>query len=151
HPPVSARHDGPGNSRPSIAGGAPCSGYLPGYARLTGDLSDSRRRSVLERGGVMGRGHLVALAAAVVALAVPDVASASVADSGGTERAGFAPVSPRLRLTVAEGESATPAQRRASLTCEPPGGTHPRPRPACAALARVGGDFAALHVNGGMC
>ena len=63
----------------------------------------------------------------------------------------LAPAQSYLKLTVSPGEHARPAQRRATLICEPAGGTHQRAREACAALAAVAGDFAALHVDVGAC
>jgi hypothetical protein len=54
-------------------------------------------------------------------------------------------------LTVAKGEPTRPIQRRASLTCQPPGGTHRQARGACAELAKVGGRFDKLQLSGGMC
>jgi len=56
-----------------------------------------------------------------------------------------------LKLTVATGEQARPASHKATLTCDPAGGTHRRAREACATIAAVGGDFGALHVDGGAC
>jgi hypothetical protein len=57
----------------------------------------------------------------------------------------------QLRLTFTKGEKARPAQRSASLTCNPAGGTHQQAREACAAISAVRGDLAALHVSDGMC
>jgi hypothetical protein len=54
-------------------------------------------------------------------------------------------------LTVAKGESTKPVQRRASLTCQPAGGTHKQARGACTELARVGGRFDRLQLGGGVC
>jgi hypothetical protein len=56
-----------------------------------------------------------------------------------------------LRLTVAAGETATPVSRQAWLRCRPAGGTHPRPRESCAAIAAVRGDLTALKPAGGFC
>jgi hypothetical protein len=39
--------------------------------------------------------------------------------------------------------------RLASLTCEPTGGTHPWAADACAQIAKVGGDIAAIPASGG--
>lgn len=49
-----------------------------------------------------------------------------------------------LRLTIAEGEAAWPWDEAASLWCEPPGGSHTQAGDACAELAAVDGDIAAL-------
>ena len=56
-----------------------------------------------------------------------------------------------LTLTVAEGESTRPVQRRASLTCQPAGGSHRQARDACTELAKVGGNFDRLQLAGGVC
>lgn len=37
------------------------------------------------------------------------------------------------------------------LSCDPPGGAHPKPAKACATLARVGGDPGRIKVNATMC
>ncbi|WP_433614782.1 SSI family serine proteinase inhibitor [Dactylosporangium sp. CA-139114] len=57
----------------------------------------------------------------------------------------------RLVLTVAKGESTKPAQRRASLTCQPAGGSHRQARTACQQLAKVGGRIDKLQSDGSMC
>jgi hypothetical protein len=57
----------------------------------------------------------------------------------------------QLRLTYAKGEKARPAQRTASLTCGPAGGSHQLAREACAAISSVRGDLGALHVSDDMC
>ncbi|GAA3270395.1 MULTISPECIES: SSI family serine proteinase inhibitor [Dactylosporangium] len=57
----------------------------------------------------------------------------------------------RLVLTVAKGESTAPAQQRASLTCQPAGGSHKQARTACVELAKVGGRFDRLQLAGGVC
>lgn len=44
-----------------------------------------------------------------------------------------------------------PAHERATLRCEPIGGSHRRAGAACAALRKVNGDFAALSVSDGAC
>jgi hypothetical protein len=78
------------------------------------------------------------LAAVGVAEAVPGVAGAAGARS-------------ELLLTVAKGESTRPVQRRASLTCQPAGGSHRQGRAACTELAKVGGRFERLQLAGGVC
>ena len=53
------------------------------------------------------------------------------------------PAEPRssLSLTVSQGEAPDPdTPRRATLQCDPPGGTHPSPAAACGRLAQAGGD-----------
>jgi hypothetical protein len=57
----------------------------------------------------------------------------------------------RLVLTVAKGESSPPAQRRASLTGQPAGGSHRQARTACGQRAKVGGRVDKLQVDGGAC
>jgi hypothetical protein len=81
---------------------------------------------------------------ALVALLL--VAAGCGADSGsGDENGGDAPPAPgpppsetRLEITVwAEGEAAGgPVEY--TLTCDPPGGAHPDPEAACAALGELG-------------
>ena len=50
----------------------------------------------------------------------------------------------RLALTFAYGAKASPAARRATLTCAPAGGSHRDARKACAAIGAVGGDLTKL-------
>jgi hypothetical protein len=91
---------------------------------------------------------------AAVALAVGaaiTVAPGSAANADGYTSAAATGAKSQLKLTIAHGERARPALRTASLTCGPAGGSHPRARDACAALAAVGGDFGALHVDTGAC
>jgi hypothetical protein len=58
----------------------------------------------------------------------------------------------RLVLTVAKGESTSaPGRQRASLTCQPAGGTHKQARSACSQLAKVGGRPDRLQLGGGAC
>lgn len=95
-------------------------------------------------------GQLTATAPALAASSGPAVtASWQGPDLEGSAWAAASPT--RLVLTVAKGESARPVQQRAVLTCAPPGGTHHQARGACAALAKVRGDFAKLQVGDGMC
>jgi hypothetical protein len=56
-----------------------------------------------------------------------------------------------LALTVAQGEAATPVQRRALLTCNPAAGTVQQPRAACAAINAAKGDLSKLPAGDGMC
>jgi hypothetical protein len=91
-----------------------------------------------------------AIASAAVLLAAVGAAEAAV--PGAALAAGAAKARTiRLVLTVAKGESSTPVQRRASLTCQPAGGTHRQARDACAQLAKVGGQFDRLRLDGGAC
>jgi len=73
--------------------------------------------------------------------------------SGGVTSAAAAPAAPvaRLTLTIATGESPTPALRRTVLRCTPTGGSHPRATAACAALRKVDGNLAKLSVSTGPC
>jgi Subtilisin inhibitor-like len=57
----------------------------------------------------------------------------------------------RLVLTVAQGEKASPAQRRVVLTCSPTGGTHKQAKAACAALTAAKGNPSAIKNDGSMC
>ncbi|MCK2238526.1 MULTISPECIES: SSI family serine proteinase inhibitor [unclassified Crossiella] len=50
----------------------------------------------------------------------------------------------RLTLTIAQGEDPTPVAYRRTLTCQPPGGDHPRAVAACVDLTRANGDFRRL-------
>ncbi|MER7001837.1 subtilase-type protease inhibitor [Dactylosporangium sp. NPDC000555] len=70
-----------------------------------------------------------------------NAATARVATAKGTQ----------LVLTVAKGDSSGPARRRAVLICQPAGGTHRQARDACTQLAKVGGKFDRLRLDGGMC
>ncbi|MEV6985076.1 SSI family serine proteinase inhibitor [Sphaerisporangium sp. NPDC051017] len=54
-------------------------------------------------------------------------------------------ISRALLLTLARGESVTPADRIAFLQCGPAGGTHPRASEACRLLDPVGGDITDLR------
>lgn len=93
----------------------------------------------------MGAGRLVVTATMLVAA----VATAEMATAGAGYAAAVKPT--QLVLTVAKGEGAKPAQRRASLTCRPAGGSHRQARTACSELAKVGGDFGRLQGAGGAC
>ncbi|GGL18392.1 hypothetical protein Sme01_72560 [Sphaerisporangium melleum] len=55
-------------------------------------------------------------------------------------------VSRVLLLTVARGESPTPADKAVLLQCGPPAGSHPKAAEACRQLEGVGGDLNELHV-----
>lgn len=79
------------------------------------------------------------MGAVVVAIMVVSSAPASGAPARRTTKTW-------LTLSVAKGEEASPAVSRASLRCQPAGGSHPRARPACVELAKVNGDFAELDV-----
>ena len=57
----------------------------------------------------------------------------------------------QLVLTISAGEKARPAQRRATLTCSPAGGTHTQAKAACAALKAAKGNPAAIKNDGSMC
>jgi hypothetical protein len=57
----------------------------------------------------------------------------------------------QLVLTLSVGEKARPAQRRATLTCSPAGGTHKQAKAACAALKAAKGNPAAIKDDGSMC
>lgn len=52
-----------------------------------------------------------------------------------------------ILLTVARGESATPADRVALLQCPAQSGTHPRASEACKALDPVSGDLGDLKIS----
>jgi hypothetical protein len=86
----------------------------------------------------------------VAAVAAVEVAAAAPALAAGTgpAAAGRPTV---LVLTVAKGETTKPAQRLASLTCQPAGGSHRQARTACTELAKVGGNFDRLQLAGGLC
>ncbi|MFI5908985.1 SSI family serine proteinase inhibitor [Dactylosporangium sp. NPDC051541] len=92
-----------------------------------------------------------AIASAAVLLTAVGAAEAAV--PGAAQAAGAATNARTIRLvlTVAKGESTVPAQQRASLTCQPAGGSHKQARTACAELAKVGGRFDRLQLAGGAC
>ncbi|WP_216211291.1 subtilase-type protease inhibitor [Amycolatopsis aidingensis] len=52
-----------------------------------------------------------------------------------------------LILTISEGERPRPDAAKAVLTCDPAGGTHPLSEAACAELAAVNGDVAAVELE----
>jgi hypothetical protein len=79
------------------------------------------------------------------------VAVAVVAAMMSDGAAAAPPTGTWLWLTVAAGETATPVSRQAWLRCRPAGGTHPRPRETCVAIAAVRGDLTALKPAGGFC
>ncbi|GAA2354593.1 hypothetical protein GCM10010170_046750 [Dactylosporangium salmoneum] len=85
----------------------------------------------------------------------PAVAREAAGDAGALYGGGAAQAGARpgtsLVLTVAKGESTRPVQRRAVLTCQPAGGSHRQARDACAQLAKVGGRFERLQLDGGAC
>jgi hypothetical protein len=58
----------------------------------------------------------------------------------GPGRTGDAPVADQLVITVDDGAGGAP--RTWTLTCDPPGGDHPDPAAACAALAAARAPFA---------
>ncbi|WP_432987779.1 SSI family serine proteinase inhibitor [Dactylosporangium sp. CA-233914] len=89
-----------------------------------------------------------AVAAASMLLAAVGAVEAA---SAGAAQAASGPKPIQLVLTVAKGDSTQPAQRRASLRCQPAGGSHHQAREACAQLARVGGRFDKLQLGGGLC
>jgi hypothetical protein len=98
-------------------------------------------------GVMMGTTRLVATATMLVAtVAAVEVAAATPGQAA--VRAGRPTM---LTLTVAKGETAKPAQRLASLTCQPAGGSHRQARDACTELAKVGGNFDRLQLAGGVC
>lgn len=68
-------------------------------------------------------------AAALLALVLPATASADARDS-------------TLWLSIKNGERAAASVR---LECEPPGGTHPDAKTACAELTAAGGDLTMLQ------
>jgi hypothetical protein len=61
--------------------------------------------------------------------------------------------STELHLAVYRGEKPDPAslERKATLSCEPDGGTHPRPAEACDALRKADGDIDKLPGDPGPC
>ncbi|MBA9003420.1 SSI family serine proteinase inhibitor [Thermomonospora cellulosilytica] len=77
--------------------------------------------------------HLAAriLTGAALTIALLPAVPAAAAAATGTD----------LRLTLTHPASDTSSTRTVTLTCEPPGGTHPRAVRACADLARSGGRF----------
>jgi len=98
----------------------------------------------------MGAGRLVATAMMlVVTVTAVELTAATPGFAGALREGATKPT--QLVLTVAKGESARPAQRRASLTCAPAGGTHKQARKACTELAKVGGNFDKLQLKGGLC
>ena len=63
-----------------------------------------------------------------------------------------APVpSTTLEIGFAYGEEGTPVDHTVTLTCRPPGGSHPAPAQACKTLRTFGTDLATLDVNPGIC
>lgn len=85
-----------------------------------------------------------AAARVAVLLAVPVLLAGCGAGSGGTVGAGPSPSPPgassgtRLSVVVHPGPGRPPSTW--TLTCDPPGGTHPAPAAACAALAAAAPD-----------
>jgi hypothetical protein len=86
--------------------------------------------------------------ATAVAVAVVAVLSAAPASAAATH-----PVvaKSRLVLTVARGEKSLPANRHATLTCGPAGGSHRSARKACAAIGAVNGSLDKLVPAQTMC
>ncbi|TQJ03504.1 subtilisin inhibitor-like [Amycolatopsis cihanbeyliensis] len=82
---------------------------------------------------------ILAVMATIVAGTAP--AAASQHDLPGDESKGV------LILTISEGERARPDAAGAVLTCEPAGGTHPLSEAACAELAAVNGEVAAVELE----
>lgn len=75
--------------------------------------------------------HLAVRILAGAALTIALLPSVPAAAATGTD----------LRLTLTHPAPDTSGTRMVTLTCEPPGGTHPRPVRACADLARSDGRF----------
>lgn len=89
----------------------------------------------------------------VVAAAVCGLALAgSAVPAMGAPAPGGAPAT-HLTLVLHNGENASGAAlAEVTLTCDPAGGTHPRPAAACASLQKVDGNFAELPpVRGEVC
>jgi hypothetical protein len=82
--------------------------------------------------------------------AEPGFAAEKVAESRPIAAMRQVPMS-MLALTIAQGEKATPAERRALLTCSPAGGNVEQPRQACAAINAAKGDLSKLPAGDGMC
>ncbi|ACY96456.1 MULTISPECIES: subtilase-type protease inhibitor [Thermomonospora] len=82
--------------------------------------------------------HLIATVVTGAALAVlPPAGSAPEADPAQHGRPAAAGTA--LRLTVSHPEAAAATPRSVTLSCDPPGGSHPRAAQACADLDRSGG------------
>jgi hypothetical protein len=102
-------------------------------------LTENRRCAMI-------RTTMIGLVAAAVVL----TASPAVATQPGPGRAGGGHGRPGADLTLtymADAGFATVVK----LRCYPPGGGHPRPGPACAELAAVGGDPDRITPGHGMC
>lgn len=56
-----------------------------------------------------------------------------------------------FEMTMTPGEFFDPGPGKATLTCDPAGGTHPEPRESCEVLTQVGGDFEALPLEPAFC
>lgn len=90
----------------------------------------------------------IALAAALLALIVGLTGCGSEEDAVGTQPtqspsgdATGAPVSGPTELTITVRESRDAEPMTWTLTCDPPGGDHPNPEAACAALAKAKNPF----------
>lgn len=91
--------------------------------------------------------------AAVVAMGMPHAAAHGQALSPEPPPAALQgpQAASRLLLTLHSGEDVTGrVLGREVLECDPDGGSHPDPGPACAALRAAGGDFGRLHSRPGM-
>lgn len=74
-------------------------------------------------------------------------AATGITMSAAAAAAAAAPPAPKgtFVITIHHGdEPGGPLLNRTTLNCHPPGGTHPRPHIACAALAQGHGDFTQL-------
>jgi hypothetical protein len=98
----------------------------------------------------MHTSHLTALSTAV-AVMVAAIAVSPTLGYAAAEHSAPRLARSQLKLTVAKGEKALPAQLKASLTCTPTGGSHQQAAAACAAITEVGGDLAALHFENAFC
>ncbi len=84
------------------------------------------------------------LAAAAIALA----GCGSEASTGPvTSASPSAPAAPTTSLTITASASADAQSETWTLTCDPPGGTHPDPAAACPALAAATAPFAPIDRN----
>ncbi|MEW9532043.1 subtilase-type protease inhibitor [Microbispora sp. NPDC049125] len=92
--------------------------------------------------GPAGFGDLAGVVSPAQLLGAP-VPPAPEAGGGSASRART------VRLAVARGEGTGTPERHVTLTCAPPGGTHPSPAEACRALDKVGGDPARFTPAGG--
>jgi hypothetical protein len=103
----------------------------------------------------MHRHNLLGAALVISAALLPATASAANADlpDGATSVVDTTETTTSARsvllLTVTVAQATPQSARSVVLTCEPSGGTHPKPEPSCSQLSAAGGRITAMPFSEG--